>query len=123
MATTEAQITYLAQQMHAMQTDVAEVQHASAGITSKIHVTHGLSGHQRTLVIVILFFQCKPYVTKYSRHQPRTSQNCKEFFLSWIVSDKGGQKDDDNKESLSEILFRHNAQQQNSMWCKLIGWP
>ena len=39
-------------------------------------------------VVVDLFFLCRPYVTKYSRHWTGTRNTCKEFFLSWIVSDK-----------------------------------
>ena len=36
-------------------------------------------------VVVDTFLLCRSYV---SRHQTRTHKNCKEFFLSWIVSDK-----------------------------------
>ena len=53
--------------------------------SSSFHASAALRNH---FVAVDLFFLCRLYVKKYSRHQTRTHKNCKEFFLSWIVSDK-----------------------------------
>ena len=39
------------------------------------------------LVVVTLFFLCKPYVTRIQQTRDKNPQNCDDFFFSWIVPD------------------------------------
>ena len=53
-----------------------------------LYFSNPTTGLRHHFVVVDLFFLCRRYVTEYSRHQTRTHKKCKEFLLSWIVSDK-----------------------------------
>ena len=74
-----------------------------------------------TLWFVELFFLCRPYVTKYSRHYTRNPQKCYDSCFSWIVSDKEVRKMITTSIVTMNSLFRHNAHQQILMRCKLTG--
>ena len=51
-----------------------------------LYFYHAKTALRYHFVVVDMFFLWKPYVTRCNRHQTKT-QNRKEFFLSWIVSD------------------------------------
>ena len=76
-----------------------------------------------TLWLLICFFLCRPYVTRYNWHQTRIHKTAKNSFCLGSFLTAKSRRYDDYKDSLSEIRFSSPCTQQGDMECKLTGWP